>query len=66
MMTIESKVKELGRELHEAANDIEIAETHDHAERQANYGAAKAIRAVADTIGLVLIGTENFKEDDGS
>ena len=65
-MSMDAVVKRLGRELYTAANDIETDETHDHAERQANYGAAKALRAVADTIGWVLIETMDFKEEDKS
>ncbi len=63
-MSMEALVKRLGRELHKAASDIETDETHDHAEQQANYGAAKALRAVADTIGYVMIGTEDFTDTD--
>ena len=62
-MSMDALVKRLGRELHKAADDIEVEETHDHAERQANFGAAKAIRTVADTLGYVLIGTEDFREE---
>ncbi len=63
-MSAQALVKQLGRELHKAADDIETEETHDHAERQANFGAAKALRTVADTIGWVLIETEDFQEKE--
>lgn len=65
-MTIEAKVKELGRELHRTAEDMERSHSDDHATQQAHFAAAAAIRAVADTIGQVLIGTEDFREDETS
>jgi hypothetical protein len=62
-MSMEALVKRLGRALHQCAHEIETEDTHDHAEQQANFGAAKAIRTVADTIGIVLIDSEDFRED---
>lgn len=61
-MSMELIVKRLGRALHDAASEIETDETHDHAEQQANFGAAKAVRALADTLGYVVNGTEDFSK----
>jgi len=62
-MTIETIIKELGRELLAAANELQESHSGDHATQQAHYAAAAAVRTVAETIGFVLIGTEDFRKE---
>ena len=65
-MNVETLIKRLGRALHTAAQDLEQSHSSDHATQQAHYAAATAVRSVADTIGYVLIGTEDFSGIDDS
>lgn len=60
---IEKVVKTLCRELEVTAKDMENHGSQDHATAAAAYAGAEAIRRVAGTIGWILLGTEDFRED---
>ena len=63
-MTIQSQIKKLCKGIQDDAADFEESHSHDHATQQAHDAAASAMRLIADRIGEVLIGTENFDDDD--
>ncbi len=73
---IEHIIKKLCREIAGHADDHgrRAADSHDHAETQAYFISAQAMREIADAIAYTLLGTEDYKrgaleqhvEDEGA